>query len=127
MDSAGAIYTRLVRPLLPQLFVDSVFVLLAADLAGFQPIKPLGAARDALYSKIERLLLPNVAESEESTRSDATGVETRGQRTSFHDYRMETLETLGCALVVIISYGIIAQVTNNVRVEARTISLEGLM
>jgi hypothetical protein len=79
IDSAGAIYTLLVRPLLPQLFVDSVFVLLAADLAGFQSIKPLGAARNALYSKIERLLLPNVAESEESTRSDATGVKTRGQ------------------------------------------------
>lgn len=41
----------LLRPLLPQMMQDAVFVFLAADVAGFHPIKSLVSAREAAYAR----------------------------------------------------------------------------
>jgi hypothetical protein len=74
LRQSGGTYTLLIRPFLPQIAVDCIFVILAADTAGFQFIKPLGKARDSLYAKVESILLPKHQEQEDATSGNTQGM-----------------------------------------------------
>lgn len=71
----GIAYNMLLRPLLPQAMQDAIFVFLAADVAGIQPIKSLVAAREAAYARARGAVFGVTRVAEGGAESQAAGAD----------------------------------------------------